>query len=225
MAEAKSIYAALIHIQHELKAPKSKQNTFGKYSYRSAEDILEAVKPLLNETGLILTLTDDIEEIAGRVYVKATARLIDIATGEVIENHAYAREPQAKKGADDAQITGATSSYARKYAMNGLFAIDDTKDPDTDEYRRETTARQTAQNGAGARSQSNPNNYTQQATDAHQQATQAVMQAAKTNNIDTNVIKAIISVKFAAGSSKDLTADQLNDIAQNITKYAQELEA
>ena len=122
--EGKAIYAALMAVQRDLKAPKSNRNSFGKYNYRSAEDILEAVKPLLNDNGLVLLLNDSIEQVGDRYYVKATAKLIDVATGDSIENAAFAREPVDKKGADQSQVTGASSSYARKYAMNGLFAID-----------------------------------------------------------------------------------------------------
>lgn len=115
-------------IQKELKAPKGQYNDFGNYKYRSCEDILNAVKPLLGD--LLLTLEDDIVEVGGRVYVKATAKLSD---GEKeISVNAFAREPEHKKGMDDSQITGATSSYARKYALNGLFCIDDAKDADTE---------------------------------------------------------------------------------------------
>lgn len=118
----------LIHIQGELKAPKSQENKFGGYKYRSCEDILEAVKPLLKKEKVTLTISDDIVEVGGRVYVKATATLSD---GEdTISTSAFAREAEMKKGMDDSQITGSASSYARKYALNGLFAIDDTKDAD-----------------------------------------------------------------------------------------------
>ena len=123
-------------IQSSLKAPKGQTNKFGGYKYRSCEDILTAVKPLLQEWGCSLVISDDISDVGGRVYVKATARLLngDNAAYDqeenVIETTAYAREAENKKGMDDAQITGSASSYARKYALNGLFAIDDTKDPD-----------------------------------------------------------------------------------------------
>lgn len=120
----------LIEIQKKLKAPKSQYNTFGKYNYRSAEDILEAVKPLLHEQNCTLTLSDDIVGVGNRLYVKATARLMNSA-GEVIETTAFAREDETKKGMDGSQITGSSSSYARKYALNGMFCIDDTKDADT----------------------------------------------------------------------------------------------
>jgi hypothetical protein len=118
----------LIKIQSELKAPKSQRNSFGNYNYRNAEDILEAVKPLLASNGCILTLTDTIELIGNRFYVKATARLSN--GKETIEVCSYAREEESKKGMDGSQISGASSSYARKYALNGLFLIDDTKDSD-----------------------------------------------------------------------------------------------
>lgn len=127
-------------VQFKLKAPKGQVNSFGHYNYRSCEDILEAVKPLLHEAGLTLTLSDDVIAVGNRVYVKATATVTDGA--ESVSNTAFAREAESKKGMDDSQVTGTASSYARKYALNGLFAIDDTKDADTDEYSRRTQSRQ-----------------------------------------------------------------------------------
>lgn len=120
----------LITIQNELKAPKNQINSFGGYNYRSCEDILEAVKPLLKKENLTLILTDELVNIGARYYIKATAKLISV-DNEIIENIAYAREEETKKGMDGSQITGASSSYARKYALNGLFLIDDVKDSDT----------------------------------------------------------------------------------------------
>lgn len=125
-----TIVERLQSVQSQLKAPKGQKNKFGNYNYRSAEDILEALKPLLSSNGLALIVTDDIVEIAGRVYVKANASVID-SIGAQIGSNGFAREAETKKGMDDAQITGSASSYARKYALNGLFAIDDTKDPDS----------------------------------------------------------------------------------------------
>ena len=119
----------LQEIQHKLKAPKGQYNSFGKYKYRSCEDILEAVKPILNEVGCTLTLSDEIVLIGDRYYIKATAKLTGADTNEVTT--AYAREDLDKKGMDGSQVTGTASSYARKYALNGLFCIDDTKDADT----------------------------------------------------------------------------------------------
>lgn len=139
-----NIQEKLTTIQLDLKAPKSKRNNFGNYNYRSCEDILEAVKPLLAANMCSLTLDDDVLCIGDRVYVKATATLTDHAEGATISTHAFAREAETKKGMDESQITGTASSYARKYALNGLFAIDDTKDADTDEYQGREAPRQTA---------------------------------------------------------------------------------
>lgn len=118
-----------------MKAPKNLTNKFGGYQYRNAEGILEAFKPYEKELNVALVVADEIVNIGERYYVKATATFFDIESGESISNTAYARESENKKGMDESQITGATSSYARKYALNGLFLLDDTKDADTDEYK------------------------------------------------------------------------------------------
>lgn len=148
-----NIYEKLAAVQQELKAPKDKKNTFAGYSYRSAEGILEAVKPVLKKYEAAITLSDEIVEIGGRIYVKATAKFFDVAKAETkitsiemtfcggISVTAYAREAEEKKGLDPSQITGTASSYARKYALNGLLLIDDTKDADTDEYQKQTTGK------------------------------------------------------------------------------------
>lgn len=132
-----SVLTKLGLIQSILKCNKSQYNSFGKYKYRSCEDILEAAKPLCNENGAVLLLSDEVVLIGERFYVKATATLFDAETGDKISNTAYAREEETKKGQDGSQITGTSSSYARKYALNGLFCIDDTKDADTDENHNE----------------------------------------------------------------------------------------
>lgn len=145
-----TLHEKLMHIQEELKAPKNLRNNFGGYNYRNAESILEALKPLLVKYDATVTITDTIEEIGGRIYVKATATIWDNTAAEVkietsgmtmretgkIEVNAYAREAETKKGMDDAQVTGATSSYARKYALNGLFLLDDTEDIDSEAYQK-----------------------------------------------------------------------------------------
>jgi hypothetical protein len=128
----------LIQIQQRLKAPKKNKNTFGGYNYRSCEDILEAAKPICHELGCLINICDEIVEVGGRIYVKATASIYN-ADGQCFSATAYAREEETKKGMDAAQITGSASSYARKYALNGLLAIDDTKDADTNEYQHRTT--------------------------------------------------------------------------------------
>lgn len=132
-----SVYEKLLAVQSELKAPKGQYNSFGDFNYRSCEDILEAVKPLLVKNKVSLRITDEIQMIGERFYVKATATFIDIETGESVLNSASAREEKTKKGMDDSQITGTASSYARKYCLNGLFLIDDTKDADTEQYHNQ----------------------------------------------------------------------------------------
>lgn len=132
-----NIFSRLQAVQMELKAPKDQYNNFGKYSYRSCEDILEAVKPLCEKQGLLLSLTDEIVEMGGRNYIKAIARVIEMDTGKEFFTTAFAREDELKKGMDGSQISGCASSYARKYALNGLFCIDDTKDADTRDNRSE----------------------------------------------------------------------------------------
>lgn len=125
----KTFIERVIAVQSQLKAPKNQRNDFGGFNYRSCEDILEAVKPLLKAEGLCLTITDDIVMLGDRYYVKATATLTD---GErSLPNQAFAREPEERAKMDGSQVTGSASSYARKYALNGLFAIDDTKEADT----------------------------------------------------------------------------------------------
>lgn len=166
MEEIKNIYSKLSNIQQELKAPKGQRNDFGKYNYRSCEDILEAVKPICAKNKTTLVLSDELVVLGDstpieyketyydkdlkrenvrtivtgnqRYYIKATATIYDIESGEEISNTAYAREEENKKGMDGSQITGTASSYARKYALNGLFNIDDTKNADTNEYHKQT---------------------------------------------------------------------------------------
>jgi len=130
---------ALMEIQRKLKAPKNRRNSFGNYNYRSCEDILEGLKPILAEHDAVMTISDQIITVGTRVYVQATVTL-RTPDGEYTTS-AMAREAETKKGMDDSQITGMASSYARKYALNGMFLIDDTKDADTDEYRQETEGR------------------------------------------------------------------------------------
>ena len=140
-----------MEIQGRLNAPKGQYNKFGNYRYRSCEDILAAVKPLLKEVGCVLTITDEVVMVGSRIYIKATAKLVN-GGGVMVTTTAFAREEEAKKGMDGSQITGAASSYARKYALNGLFAIDDTKDADTlnnnPQYTQPAQAKQLAQQPA-----------------------------------------------------------------------------
>ena len=132
------VYKKLLAIQNELKAPKAQYNNFGKYKYRNCEDILEALKPILAKNLAVVTVSDEVVPAGERFYVKATAKITDTESGESVETTAFAREEGSKKGMDGSQLTGSFSSYARKYALNGLFAIDDTKDADfQNEERKE----------------------------------------------------------------------------------------
>ena len=131
-----TVYEKLAIIQQELIAPKNQYNSFGKYNYRSCEDILEGLKPCLRNVRAAVTVSDEVVQIGERYYIKATATLHDAESNESISNTAYAREDEGKKGMDVSQVTGATSSYARKYALNGLFCIDDVKDADTRDNRQ-----------------------------------------------------------------------------------------
>jgi len=138
--ETKNLRQILVEIQNELSVPKNQRNSFGNYNYRSCEDILEALKPILKKYECIVKIDDEIIQIGDRYYVKATAYLM--SKDMEISTTAYAREEETKKGMDGSQITGASSSYARKYALNGLFAIDDTKDSDTTNVEVKTTSPQ-----------------------------------------------------------------------------------
>lgn len=126
-----NVHEKLLQVQSRLSAPKNQYNSFGKYNYRNCEDIQEAAKPLLKEVSAILVVGDELIQIADRFYIKATARFVDCESGEEVSNTAFAREEAEKKGMDASQVTGSTSSYARKYALNGLFCIDDVKDADS----------------------------------------------------------------------------------------------
>ena len=139
----KNIESKLLAVQRDLRANKSQFNSFGNYKYRSCEDVLEAVKPLLAANALTLRLTDEIIQIGSRVYVKATAFLTSVDSGECVCVSAFAREEDTKKGMDASQVTGASSSYARKYALNGLFCIDDAKDSDATNTHEKEPAKET----------------------------------------------------------------------------------
>lgn len=230
MAEGKPIYAALMAVQADLKAPKSQRNNFGKYDYRSAEDIIEAVKPLLKENGLFLTMSDDIVLIGDRYYVKATVSVTDIVTGESVQTSALAREAAQKKGMDESQVTGTASSYARKYALNGLFAIDDNRDADTDEYQQQTSGAQNAQNGAGRTQNAKPNNYTKAPVKASQ--SENLMAKAK-HQLKAEVdrigctwdeVKAISAVKFGKTETKKMSVGEVSELTANLEKWILEKE-
>lgn len=218
MAEGKPIFAALMAVQADLKAPKNQHNSFGKYDYRSAEDIIEAVKPLLKENGLFLNMSDDIVLIGDRYYVKATVKVVDVVTGESVQTSALAREAAQKKGMDESQVTGTASSYARKYALNGLFAIDDNRDADTDEY-----ARQASQNAAGARPSRNA--YTSKGSandDLRSKAMHALSKEMQRVGASGEEVSALCGVKFGKTNSRDLSTGQLSQLAANLEAWIAE---
>ena len=218
MAEGKPIFAALMAVQAELKAPKNQHNSFGKYDYRSAEDIIEAVKPLLKENGLFLNMSDDIVLIGDRYYVKATVKVVDVVTGESVQTSALAREAAQKKGMDESQVTGTASSYARKYALNGLFAIDDNRDADTNEY-----ARQTSQNAAGARSQRNAYPSKGSANDdLRSKAMHALSKEMQRVGASGEEVSALCGVKFGKTNSRDLSTGELSKLAANLEAWIAE---
>lgn len=192
-----SIYETLSKIQVELKAPKNLYNSFGKYKYRNAESILEAAKPLCAKHGCTLTVSDDIVLIGDRYYIKATATVQD-KDGNTASTTALAREDESKKGMDGAQITGTASSYARKYALNGLFCIDDTKDPDSDEYHNQTTA-QTAEPQRGT-------DTAAARLAARAECQRAVKSYCQKNNADEKDAWKLIAETIGK-PSKDFTAD------------------
>jgi hypothetical protein len=220
----KPIYAALQAVQRELKAPKGQYNSFGKYKYRSCEDIVEAVKPLLNEQGLILTMSDEVVGVADRVYIKATCKVIDVANGDVIETSALARESLTKKGMDDSQITGTASSYARKYALNGLFAIDDTKDADTDQYKQQTNGSNSPQNRPQATQKQNAGTYkgstANNATDEMRaKAIKSLNAEIERTGVASSEVAAIAKAKYGKASVKEMTTGQICDLTNKLEQY------
>lgn len=218
MAEGKPIFAALMAVQAELKAPKGQHNSFGKYDYRSAEDIIEAVKPLLKENGLFLNMSDEVVLVGDRYYIKATVKVVDVVTGESVQTSALAREAAQEKGMDESQVTGTASSYARKYALNGLFAIDDNRDADTDEY-----ARQTSQSAAGARSQRNAYPSKGSANDdLRSKAMHALSKEMQRVGASGEEVSALCGVKFGKTSSRDLSTGELSKLAANLEAWIAE---
>ncbi len=192
MENTNKLHQKLVYIQQNLKAPKKQHNNFGNYDFRSCEDILEAVKPLLGDC--TLTISDEVVNLGDRFYIKATVKLTD-GTSE-ITNFAFARESEDKKGMDDSQITGATSSYARKYALNGLFAIDDNKDSDT------------------------TNNGRQEKTDepASEAQRKMIFAVAKQKGIDAEKAKETIKEYYKLDSFEKLTKSQAKKAIDSLLK-------
>ena len=194
------IQEKLMNIQYELKCNKSQYNSFGRYAYRSSEDILEAVKPLLYKYKATLVINDDIVLIGDRFYVKATSKITDIETGECVESTAFAREDESQKGMSSAQVTGSVSSYARKYSMNALFAIDDNKDADsTNTHGKDIKPNMTPVSGI---------------TEAQLKRVYAIGNKA---GFKKDVVEATVKKMFGC-EPKDMTKDQYNTVCDRLEK-------
>lgn len=192
MAEIKNVLKKLLIVQQNISVPKGQRNEFGKFNYRSCEDILEQARPLCNDNGLVIKLTDKIVNIENRFYVEATAAVIDVDSGEVFSTTAYAREADEKRGMDSSQVTGASSSYARKYALAGLFSLDDNKDADT------------------------MDNASQEDKD---KVLKSICRTIRANKIDNGLVTKIIENKYRKFNSKQLTLSELKDLDKNILNY------
>lgn len=212
-----NVYEKLMNIQAELNVPKSNYNEFGKYHYRSCEDILEALKPLLKKYKVSLILSDEVVQIGDRYYIQSTATLIDAEnevsplTGQgIIKSIAYAREDEQKKGMDASQLTGSTSSYARKYALNGLFAIDDTKDSDA------TNKHDTGQT-------KKPKEQTKKTDDtendlASEKQLKCIYALAKQKNYSSESMASYIKEVYGKNSSKELTKKEASELIEMLNE-------
>lgn len=219
----KAIYAALLAVQQGLKAPKDKSG--GKYSYRSAEDILEKVKPLLQENGLILLLDEAIKADAVGSFIESTATLVDIATGDSVSTHSMAREDVGTKFMSPGQATGAAVSYARKYALGGMFAIDNEQDIDSQEYQQKRS--QTAQNRPQATQKQNAGTYkgstANNATDEMRaKAIKSLNAEIERTGVTSGAVKDIAMEKYGKASVKEMTTGQICDLTNKLEKYLME---
>ena len=195
-----NVYEKLMTVQTKLRAPKGQYNQFGHYSYRSCEDILEALKPLLAEVGAIVNISDEVKLIGNRFYVEATAMFLDCETGDSVVARASAREDETKKGMDLAQVTGSVSSYARKYALNGLFAIDDNKDADsTNTHEKDIKPNMTPVSGL---------------SEAQLKRLFAIGNKA---GFKKDVVEATVKKMFGC-EPKDMTKDQYNTVCERLEK-------
>lgn len=204
--EKVTIYKKLLNIQKELNVPKGQYNKFGGYSYRNAEDILNAIKPLLWENECTAFFRKDvIEQVGDRYYLVATFDFVDISTGEKITVEARAREEEKKKGMDASQITGAASSYARKYALNGIFLIDDAKDADTNEYQKQQ------KQGANTKQQKQYINDNQL-----QQIYNGINQLAQMTNQNPDIVASGILVRYSINDFRAVPTEHFNEVVNYI---------
>ena len=200
--EKLNVWQKLNRVQVELKAPKNQYNNFGKYKYRSCEDILEGLKTLLDKYNVAILLSDNVEQVGERYYLVAEAEFVDCETGDSIKKYGRAREEETKKGMDSSQITGSASSYARKYALNGLFAIDDTKDSDATNNHSQANAQ--AQNGN--------NDYT-----INQNQLKRLYAIASGKGVDSGTVKRQVLSKFGK-EPKELNKSEYDRVCQGYEK-------
>ena len=204
-----NVYEKLQHVQEALKAPKNQYNKFGDYHYRNCEDIQEAAKPLLKEVKAALVVGDELVLIGDRYYIKATARFIDCESTDKVENTAYARESLDKKGMDASQVTGSTSSYARKYALNGLFCIDDVKDADNQDNTGKTPSKQGKTAGASGSGKSD------KVTKAMIESVKSLIEMHSSKGLKMEKILAMYKIKDIS----DMTTDQYRDCMDKLKLY------
>ena len=209
-----NISEKLLIIQSKLKAPKSQYNSFGKYAYRNAEDILEAVKPLLLETKTVLNISDDVVMVGDRYYIKARVTLSDTESTDLYSVQAFAREEESKKGMDGSQVTGAASSYARKYALNGLFAIDDTKDSDsTNQHGKGETAETRTKTQTKV-----PNKQKAQPFDVNKMV-EVIKTTAKSLDMTDEELLDFAAAEYSVTSLEQLTREQGLALLQTMKMY------
>lgn len=216
---ANTIFQKLQNIQSRLKVEKKNYNSFGGYSYRSCEDILEAVKPLLVENNLALVMTDEVEAVGERYYIKATATLYDTEGGTNIAATAYAREAKEKKKMDDAQVTGSSSSYARKYALNGLFAIDDAKDSDFLNQGENTARQQGRQNTQQGQQGRQNNQQGNNPSNILENTRREISQMLKAKHIQNKDFINWLKKNFNTDKLEGLQVNQLNAIKSQVASW------
>lgn len=212
-----NVYEKLQHVQSGLKAPKSQYNKFGQYYYRNCEDIQEAVKPLMKEVSAALVVGDDLVMIGDRYYIKATARFVDCESSEVVENTAYAREERERKGMDVSQVTGSTSSYARKYALNGLFCIDDVKDADNQDNADKKSGKATKPpTGAGKDAPSD--GQATKVTESMVNSVRALVERYAHKGLKMEKVFGMYHIK----AMEEMTVEQYRDCMEKLKLYGEE---
>lgn len=220
-----NIYEKLMHVQQHLKAPKNQYNDFGSFYYRNCEDIQEALKPVMAEVKAVLLLHDDIIMLGSRYYIKATASFLDTESGEHIDNVAYAREAEEKSKMDMAQITGSCSSYARKYALNGLFCIDDAKDPDAtnngqNKGNNKTAATQKDKPSSGTAATSKESGIK---TSSTKSVTSSQIKNIRAELVRTGAQETSVLNRYSLNRIEDMTAEQYKKAMDILQKMASKI--